>query len=50
VAAKTLKIEVSPQFGRLNYTQLDVVTVPGTVARPEGAAKAASAAGLTPAC
>jgi hypothetical protein len=50
VAAKTLKIEVSPQFGRLNYTQLDVVTVPGTVARPEGAAKATSAAGLTPAC
>jgi hypothetical protein len=50
VAAKALQIQVSPQFGRLNYTQFEVVSVPGTVARPEGAAKAASTAGLTPAC
>ena len=50
VAAKALQIQVSPQFGRLNYTQFEVVSVPGTVARPEGAAKAASTSGLTPAC
>ena len=49
-AAKALQIQVSPQFGRLNYSQLEVVTVPGTVARAEGPAKKASTAGLTPAC
>ena len=50
LAAKTLQIHVNPQFGRLNYTQYQVVTVPGTVARAEGPAKTASTAGLTPAC
>jgi aryl-alcohol dehydrogenase-like predicted oxidoreductase len=49
-AAKTLKVEINPQFGRLNYTQFQVVTVPGTVSRAGGPAKAASSAGLTPAC
>jgi hypothetical protein len=49
-AAKTLQIQVSPQFGRLNYSQFEVVSVPGTVARPAGPAKAASTSGLTPAC
>ena len=50
LAAKTLQIQVNPQFGRLNYTQYEVVSVPATVARAEGPAKAASTAGLTPAC
>jgi hypothetical protein len=50
VAAKTLQIQVNPQFGRLNYTQFAVVTVPSVVAAPPGPAKAASTAGLTPAC
>jgi hypothetical protein len=50
LAAKTLRIQVNPQFGRLNYTQYEVVSVPGTVVRAEGPAKAASTAGLTPAC
>ena len=50
LAAKTLQIQVNPQFGRLNYAQYEVVSVPGTVARAEGPAKAASTAGLTPAC
>ena len=50
LAAKTLQIKVNPQFGQLNYTQYEVVSVPGTVARAEGPAKAASTSGLTPAC
>ena len=50
LAAKSLQIKVNPQFGQLNYTQYEVVSVPATVARAEGPAKAASTAGLTPAC
>jgi len=50
LAAKTLQIKVNPQFGQLNYTQYEVVSVPATVARAEGPAKAASTSGLTPAC
>ena len=50
LAAKSLQIKVNPQFGQLNYTQYEVVSVPATVARPEGPAKKASTAGLTPAC
>jgi hypothetical protein len=49
-AAKALKIQVNPQFGRLNYTQYAVVTAPSKVSRPAGPAKAASQQGLTPAC
>ena len=49
-AAKALNIQVNPQFGQLNYNQLSIVPAPGTVFRPGGPAKAASQAGLTPAC
>jgi hypothetical protein len=49
VAAKTLQIQINPQYGRLNYTQYQIVSVPGTVSRAEGPAKAAPS-GLTPAC
>jgi hypothetical protein len=49
VAAKTLQIEINPQFGQLNYTQDQIVSAPGTVSRAEGPAKAAPS-GLTPAC
>jgi len=49
LAAKTLQIQINPQFGQLSYTQFQVVSVPGTVSRPEGPAKAPPA-GLTPAC
>ncbi len=48
-AAKSLNIEINPQYGQLNYTQFQVVTVPGTVFRAGGPAKAAPS-GLTPAC
>lgn len=50
VAAKTLKIAINPQFGRLDYSQYQVVSAPGTVSRAQGPAKAASKTGLTPAC
>jgi hypothetical protein len=50
VAAKSLNIRVNPQFGRLDYSDFSIVAAPATVTRAAGAAKAASTAGLTPAC
>jgi hypothetical protein len=50
VAAKSLSIRVNPQFGRLDYSDFSIVAAPATVTRAAGAAKAASTAGLTPAC
>jgi hypothetical protein len=49
-AAKNLNIKVNPQFGRLDYTQYQVVSAPSTVSAPPGPAKTASPSGLTPAC
>lgn len=50
LAAKSLKIKVNPQYGRLDYTNYSVVTAADTVSRPSGKAQTASVAGLTPAC
>ena len=50
LAAKDLNIKVNPQYGQLNYTQYQVVSVPSMVTGPPGPAKPASQAGLTPAC
>ena len=50
VAAKALKVQVNPQFGRLDYSQVAVVPAPGIVSLPAGPAKAPSTSGLTPAC
>ena len=49
-AAKALNVQVNPQFGRLDYSQVAVVPAVSIVARPAGPAKAVSKAGLTPAC
>ena len=49
-AAKALNVQVNPQFGRLDYSQVAVVPAPGIVSRPAGPAKAPSKSGLTPAC
>ena len=49
-AAKSLNIQVSPQFGRLDYTQFTVVPAADTLSKPEPAASPASTEGLTPAC
>ena len=50
VAAKALKIEVNPQFGRLDYSQYAVVASSGTVTRSAGPAKTGALPGLAPAC
>jgi hypothetical protein len=49
-AAKSLNIQVNPQFGRLDYSQLLVVPVNDTLSRPAGLPSPANTAGLTPAC
>ena len=49
-AAKSLNIQVNPQFGRLDYSQFAVVPAPDTLSRPPGVPSPASTTGLTPAC
>ena len=49
-AAKALNIAVNPQFGQLDYSQLQVVSVPNPVARPAGPATSASPVATAPAC
>jgi hypothetical protein len=49
-AAKSLDIRISPQFGRLDYTQISVVPAADTLSRPAGTPTPASTEGLTPAC
>jgi hypothetical protein len=49
-AAKSLDIRISPQFGRLDYTQISVVPAADTLSRPAGTPTPASTTGLTPAC
>jgi len=49
-AAKALDIQVSPQFGRLDYTQYAVVSAPSIVSRAPGPAPTASPSGTAPAC
>ncbi len=50
VAAKSLAIQINPQFGRMDYTQYQVIPAPATVSRSAGPAPTASPSGLTPAC
>lgn len=49
-AAKSLNIQVSPQFGRMDYSQYAVVPVNDTLSRPPGTPSPADTTGLTPAC
>jgi hypothetical protein len=49
-AAKSLNIQVNPQFGRLDYSQYTVVPVTDTLSRPPGVPSPASTTGLAPAC
>jgi hypothetical protein len=49
-AAKSLNIQVSPQFGRIDYTQYTVVAATNTLSQPSGKPSPASTTGLTPAC
>ena len=49
-AAKTLNIQVNPQFGTLDYTDYQVVDAPVTVTRAQGPVTAASPVATAPAC
>jgi hypothetical protein len=49
-AAKSLNIQVNPQFGRLDYAQYLVVAAPDTLSRPAGTPSPAATTGLSPAC
>jgi hypothetical protein len=49
-AAKALNIEVNPQFGQLDYSQLQVVTAPSAVTRSQGPLTSASPVATAPAC
>jgi hypothetical protein len=48
-AAKSLNIQVSPQFGRIDYTTYTVVPAPDLLSATPSASPA-STTGLTPAC
>ncbi len=52
VAAKSLKIEINPQFGQLDYNQYQVVSAPAVVSRSAGPTPAptSSPPRLAPAC
>lgn len=50
VAAKALDIQVNPQFGQLDYSQLQVVTAPSAVTRSQGPVQSASPVATVPAC
>jgi SurA N-terminal domain len=49
-AAKGLNIQVSPQYGRLDYSTYTVVAAKNTLSQPQGVPTPASTTGLTPAC
>jgi SurA N-terminal domain len=49
-AAKSLNIQVSPQYGRIDYTSYTVVADSNQLSAPAGKPSPASTAGLTPAC
>jgi hypothetical protein len=49
-AAKSLNIQVSPQFGRMDYSTYSVVATSNTLSQPEGVPSPASTTGLAPAC
>jgi hypothetical protein len=50
VAAKSLNIKVNPQFGRMSYTQLNVIDSANTVSLPSGTIPSNEPAGLSPDC
>jgi hypothetical protein len=49
-AAKSLSIQISPQFGRMDYSTYSVVATSNTLSQPEGVPSPASTRGLAPAC
>jgi len=49
-AAKALNIAVNPQYGQLDYSQYEIVSVPNPVARAAGPTASASPVTTAPAC
>ena len=49
-AAKSLNIQVSPQYGRIDYSSYTIVADANLLSAPPGKPSKASTAGLTPAC
>lgn len=49
-AAKSLNIQVNPQFGRMDYSQLVVVPSTDTLSQLAGTPSPANTTGVTPAC
>jgi hypothetical protein len=49
-AAKALNIQVNPQYGQLDYTELEVVSKPSEVTRAAGPTASASPVATAPAC
>ena len=49
-AAKTLNIQVSPQFGRFDYSTYTIVPAANVLSAPAGTPSPASTTGLVPAC
>jgi hypothetical protein len=53
LAAKSLNIKINPQYGRLDYSELDIVAAANTLSAPGGAAPSvapSSAPQLSPPC
>jgi hypothetical protein len=49
-AAKSLNIQVSPQYGRIDYSSYTIVAASNLLSAPAGTPSPASTTGLTPAC
>jgi hypothetical protein len=49
-AAKSLNIQVSPQYGRIDYSTYTIVASSNLLSAPAGKPSPASTTGLTPAC
>jgi hypothetical protein len=50
LAAKALNIQVNPQYGQLDFSQLQVVSAPPAVSRTQGPVTSASPVATAPAC
>ena len=50
LAAKTLNIQVNPQYGQLDFSQLQVVSAPPAMSRTPGPVTSASPVATAPAC
>lgn len=50
LAAKSLNIQINPQWGVLNYSDFSVVPAPATLSKPQSSASSSSKVELTPPC